>query len=326
MPEERESRYIGMVHGYDRKPKRRIFDLLKTQGLQANQSVTFLTGRNSPHIAVRRPPMNHSREDRMPEPGKAAGEAVALLPYPPAALVVSSGIEERALAYVKAAKSRLHAAGLRFRLGRLRRVVRRPRRGVSAGRAGNRRPLPRRPGIDPSARDPDPPPHGDRQGAPGPQPAVSRNARPRGGRRDPQRHPAHPRDRPTRQAAARDVGPAPGPRPSTTGFGGIRDRALLLTGFSGGLRRSELAGLLFDDMASVEEGILLTLPRSKTDQEGRGRQVAIPRGSQPSTCPVCALRAWIEAAPILGGALFRAGDRHGNVRAVGLTRVRSGPS
>ncbi len=43
MPEDRESRYVGMVHGYDRKPKRRLFDLLKTQGLQANQSVTFLT-------------------------------------------------------------------------------------------------------------------------------------------------------------------------------------------------------------------------------------------------------------------------------------------
>jgi len=43
MPEDRESRYIGMVHGYDGKAKRRLFDLLKTQGLQANQSVTFLT-------------------------------------------------------------------------------------------------------------------------------------------------------------------------------------------------------------------------------------------------------------------------------------------
>ncbi len=43
MPEDREARYIGLVHGYDAKPKRRLFDLLKMQGLQANQDVTFLT-------------------------------------------------------------------------------------------------------------------------------------------------------------------------------------------------------------------------------------------------------------------------------------------
>jgi hypothetical protein len=74
-----------------------------------------------------------------------------------------------------------------------------------------------------------------------------------------------------------------------------RDRALILIGFAGGLRRSELAGIRFEDLQwhSSGSGITITLPRSKTDQEGQGREVEIVRGSQPEctplaecTCPV----------------------------------------
>jgi len=103
-----------------------------------------------------------------------------------------------------------------------------------------------------------------------------------------------------------------------SGLLGCRDRALLLTGFSGGLRRSELAALDLEDVAWVEEGAVLTLRRSKTDQQGRGRQVAIPRGSHPATCPIAAVKAWLEAAQITTGPLFRAVDRHGRARVAGL--------
>ena len=97
------------------------------------------------------------------------------------------------------------------------------------------------------------------------------------------------------------------------GLGGVRDRALLLTGYTGGLRRSELAALAVEDLAWKDEGAVLTLRRSKTDQEGQGRQVAIPRGAHPATCPVTALRLWLKTADLETGPLFREVDRHGRV-------------
>src|SRR5690349_3189285 len=60
---------------------------------------------------------------------------------------------------------------------------------------------------------------------------------------------------------------------------GKRDAALLLLGFAGGFRRSELAALVVDDLQFVEEGMRVTLRRSKTDQEGRGRTIGVPYGS-----------------------------------------------
>jgi integrase len=93
---------------------------------------------------------------------------------------------------------------------------------------------------------------------------------------------------------------------------GIRDRSIILLGFAGGLRRSELTSLDMSDLAAHEQGVVLTLRRSKTDQEGAGRQVAIPAGSEP-TCPVAALVKWIERSEINIGFLFRSIDRHGNL-------------
>ena len=87
------------------------------------------------------------------------------------------------------------------------------------------------------------------------------------------------------------------------------------------LRRSELAGLDLEDVAWVEEGAVLKLRRSKTDQEGQGRQVAIPRGAHVQTCPVRALLGWIEAAGLLEGALFRPVGRHGICEAGGCIRM-----
>ena len=94
---------------------------------------------------------------------------------------------------------------------------------------------------------------------------------------------------------------------------GWRDRALLLLGFAGAMRRSELVALDVDDVHQVEEGLVVTIRRSKTDQEGAGRAVGIPYGSQLPTCPVRALRAWLEASGITEGALFRPISRHGRM-------------
>ncbi len=104
------------------------------------------------------------------------------------------------------------------------------------------------------------------------------------------------------------------------GLSGLRDRALLLTGYTGGLRRSELAASNLEDVEWVAEGAVLTLRRSKTDQVGQGRKVAIPKGAHRATCPVTALRDWVAAAGITDGALFREVDRHGRVGKVAIHR------
>lgn len=94
-----------------------------------------------------------------------------------------------------------------------------------------------------------------------------------------------------------------------------RDRALLLIGCSGGFRRSELVALDTRDISETKEGIEITVRRSKTDQEGAGDVVAVPYGSHPQTCPVRALRAWLDESGITEGPLWREIDRHGHVGA-----------
>jgi integrase len=94
---------------------------------------------------------------------------------------------------------------------------------------------------------------------------------------------------------------------------GCRDRALLLLGFAGALRRSELVGLNVADITEGTDGLTVRLRRSKTDQEGAGRTVGVPFGSNPVTCPIRAWRAWIEVSGIIEGAAFRAVDRHGHI-------------
>jgi integrase len=92
---------------------------------------------------------------------------------------------------------------------------------------------------------------------------------------------------------------------------GARDRALLLLGFAGAFRRSELAALTFADLEPSEAGLRVTVRRSKTDQEGKGQVIAILVGTRLK--PVDAVMAWLDAAAITEGPLFRAIDRHGNV-------------
>ncbi len=106
---------------------------------------------------------------------------------------------------------------------------------------------------------------------------------------------------------------------------GARDRALLLVGFVGAFRRSELVALDVEDVIEERQGLVITLRRSKSDQEGLGQRKAIPYGADATTCPVRALRAWLDAAAIIEGPVFRALDRHGNVSVVrtdGLTVAR----
>jgi len=82
-----------------------------------------------------------------------------------------------------------------------------------------------------------------------------------------------------------------------------RDRALLLIGFAGGLRRSEIVGLDIDDLEFVREGLILTLRRSKTDQEGQGRRIGIPH-ARGRWCPVRETKTWIERAEIEDGPVY----------------------
>jgi len=101
--------------------------------------------------------------------------------------------------------------------------------------------------------------------------------------------------------------------------GGCRDRALLLLGFAGALRRSELVGLDVADVTEGTDGLTVHLRRSKTDQEGAGRTLGIPYGSNPVTCPVRAWRVWLEVSGITEGSAFRPVDRHGHIGATRLS-------
>jgi site-specific recombinase XerD len=99
----------------------------------------------------------------------------------------------------------------------------------------------------------------------------------------------------------------------------VRDRALLLMGFAGGFRRSELVALDVEDITDTEDGLHLAVRRSKADQEGAGDVVGLPYGSKPATCPVRAWRAWLEVSEITEGAAFRAITRHNRLSTRRLT-------
>jgi integrase len=93
---------------------------------------------------------------------------------------------------------------------------------------------------------------------------------------------------------------------------GVRDAAVLLLGFAGGFRRSELAALTVGDIERSDDGLKVLLRRSKTYQEAGGRVVGIPFGSDP-TCPVHAYERWLEVAGITTGPVFRRVTRHGRI-------------
>jgi site-specific recombinase XerD len=101
---------------------------------------------------------------------------------------------------------------------------------------------------------------------------------------------------------------------------GLRDRALLLLGFGGAFRRSELVALNVEDVEFTDDGLRVTIRKSKTDQEGVGVTIAIVRGG--ACCPAKALREWLDTAKIESGPIFRPvrkGNRVGDSRLTGKT-------
>lgn len=106
---------------------------------------------------------------------------------------------------------------------------------------------------------------------------------------------------------------------------GLRDRALILIGFAGALRRSELSCLHIEPtgiqkqaprkslIKTTHEGLIILLSHSKTDQEAGGQTIGIPKGSSPQTCPVRAYEAYVRASALPPGPLFRSINRHGHL-------------
>lgn len=94
---------------------------------------------------------------------------------------------------------------------------------------------------------------------------------------------------------------------------GLRDRALILLGFAAALRRSELISIDVEDISFSRDGVVVTIRKSKTDQEGQGRKVGIPYGANRETCPVQSLEVWLSEAKLEQGAVFRGIDRYGRV-------------
>jgi integrase len=103
----------------------------------------------------------------------------------------------------------------------------------------------------------------------------------------------------------------------------LRNRALLLVGFAGAFRRSEIRALHKRHVEERQEGIILTLPESKTDQAGEGQLVAIRRVGG-DYCPVGALKGWTAAASIEEGPLFRGVRQNGSLRPQPNTRKTGG--
>jgi integrase len=85
---------------------------------------------------------------------------------------------------------------------------------------------------------------------------------------------------------------------------GLRDRALILIGFAGAFRRSELCAMTVSDLCFSNSGLVINVPRSKADQEQAGEKVAIVFGEHKDTCPIRALRKWLNGAKVKEGLSF----------------------
>ena len=99
----------------------------------------------------------------------------------------------------------------------------------------------------------------------------------------------------------------------------IRDRSIILIGFSGGFRRNEIVSLDFDDLDFVSEGLKISLRRSKTDQFGEGLVKGLPYFNNARYCPVKSLKKWIEISKINNGPLFRRFSKGSNLTENRLT-------
>jgi integrase len=100
---------------------------------------------------------------------------------------------------------------------------------------------------------------------------------------------------------------------------GERDRALILLGFAGAFRRSELVGIRVGDLEFQAPGVSILLPCAKEDQAARGSYVAVAANPLAAHCPVAALRSWLAASGIGSGPVFRRITRHGTIGAAALS-------
>jgi len=103
---------------------------------------------------------------------------------------------------------------------------------------------------------------------------------------------------------------------------GVRDKAMLLLGWACAMRRSELVALDFEDVQIIDEGLVVTIRRSKTDQTGEGYKLGIPHGQDPSFCPVAAYSDFIRRSKIKSGPLFFAMGANGTKFAVPVEAER----
>ncbi len=85
----------------------------------------------------------------------------------------------------------------------------------------------------------------------------------------------------------------------------LRDRSIILIGFSGGFRRNEIVSLDFDDLEFVDEGLKINLKKSKTDQYGEGSVKGLPYFNNSKYCPVISIKKWLETSNIDSGPIFR---------------------
>lgn len=92
----------------------------------------------------------------------------------------------------------------------------------------------------------------------------------------------------------------------------------MLLGFAGGFRRSELVALERADIEIVRQGLIVTIRRSKSDQEAAGRRIGMPHG-RTRHCPVAAVEAWLTVSAIDTGPMFRPITRHGSLAETALT-------
>lgn len=140
--------------------------------------------------------------------------------------------------------------------------------------------------------------------------------------RDAVRGPARGHAEPPRQAAA--LAAAEVRRMAAVCGGdlaGLRDRALLLLGHAAALRPSELVGLDAERLAFGADALEIRASRSEDDAEGEGRRVRVVRGRRAGACPVAAVEAWVRAAGVGRGPLFRRVTRHGTAGAHRLSAV-----
>ena len=99
----------------------------------------------------------------------------------------------------------------------------------------------------------------------------------------------------------------------------IRDRSIILIGFSGGFRRNEIVSLDYDDLDFVEEGLKINIKRSKTDQFGEGSVKGLPYFDTPQYCPVVSIKKWLNISKINNGPLFRRFTKGSNLSENRLT-------